>query len=318
MSFATRMRLAVKQLLASCVLIALGGLLLGVQVDSSGALVGTGFAPLCIGLVVVLAAVLFSSWREAPVPRDLLTALSATSGFLGLVFVVAGVLAPGGGWMFFELLLLVVVLSRAATRNAFLSRGAIVLLVCMLLFRLWISYQGSRHEWQLMSLEVPILSSLPFEFLAPVQSVSLGEFSPRELGFPPAGLSFTPSLALWTVGFALCIVGLAWRARAALEHENDRVHEAIHELPPTLATLVERVLPEAQWPELGLHGLSERALRKRIEELVVARIASRRELDRALHSRALLGSTNPGGFAGELYRALTDSAPDVPSSTDTP
>lgn len=308
-------RLAVKQLLASCGLIALGGILLGLQVDATGALVGTGYTTLGIGLVVVLVAVLFSNWRETPVPRDLLTALSATCGFFGLVFVVAGVIAPGGGWMFFEVLLLVVVLARAASNNALLSRGAIVLLALMLFFRLWISYQGSRHQWQLMSLDVPLLSSLPFDVLAPVQSVSLGEFSPYELGFPPAGLDFTPSLSLWASGFACCIVGLAWRARAAAEHENDRVHETIQQLPPALANFVERVLPEAQWAALGLHGLSERALRKRLEELMLERIASRAELDRALQSSALLASTNPGGFPGQIYRALTDSRTLSPSDS---
>lgn len=299
-------KLAAKQLIASCALIALGGLLLGLQVDATGAWVGTGFAPLCIGGVAVLVSMLFSGWTHAPLPRDLLTAASSICAFFGLAFVVSGVLAPGGGWMFFELVMLVVVLSRAATKNALLSRGAIALLTLMLLLRLWISYQGSRHQWQLMSIDVPILASLPFDFLDPVKRVSLGEFSPHELGFPPAGLDFTPSLALWSSGFVLCVAGLAWRARAASEHENDRIHDVVGQLPPALATLVERILPESQWPELGLHGLSERALRKRIEELVLERIAARRDLDRILQSRELLESTNPGGFAGSFYRALTD------------
>jgi hypothetical protein len=248
---------------------------------------------------------LFAATQRPNVPRDLVTAVSATSAFLGLAFLVAGVLAPGGGWMFFEVLLLVVVLARTTARDEMLSRGAIAVLALMLLFRLWISYQGSRHEWQLVSIDVPIVSSLPFEFLAPIQSVELGEFTPRELGMPPAGLDFAPSLALWTAGFVLCVVGVAWRARAAPEHEDDRVHETIQELPPALAQLVERLLPEGEWRALGLHGLADRALRKRIEELVVARVVSRREIDRALHSADLLAQTRPGGFAGEIQRALT-------------
>ena len=301
-----RTTLASKQLVMSCLAIAAGGLLLGLQVDGNGDLVGTGYPALGVGAVVALAAVLFANWRHPEVPRDVVTGLSAACGFLGLAFVVSGVLAPGGGWMFFEVLLLVVLLSRAAARSEALTRGTIAVLSLMLLFRLWISYQGSQHRWEVVSIDVPIVSSIPFDFLAPIQSVSLGEFSPRELGFPPAGLDFAPSLALWASGFVLCVVGLAWRARAALEHENDRIHETIHELPPAIAALVERLLPEDQWSQLGLHGLSDRMLRKKIEQLVAARVAARRELERALHSRELLAATNPGGFVGDIYRALTE------------
>ncbi|NUP96798.1 MAG: hypothetical protein HUU28_11605 [Planctomycetaceae bacterium] len=300
--------LAARQLALACALVALGGVLLGLQVDGNGELVGTGYTSLGVGAVVALGALIFAAWKEPQLPRDALTTLSALSGFLGLAFLVSGVLAPGGGWMFFEVLVLLFVLSRAATRREPLTRPAIALLALMLLFRLWISYQGSQHRWQLMSLDVPVLSSLPFEFLAPIQSVQLGEFTPRELGFPPAGLDFAPSLALWAAGFALCVTGLAWRTHASIEYENDRIHDTIHELPPALAQLVERVLPESQWVELGLHGLSERRLRKRLEELLVSRIAARRELERALQSPDLLASTNPGGFPGEIYRALTAGA----------
>jgi hypothetical protein len=297
--------LAAKQLVASCLAIGIGGVLLGLQVDGNGELVGTGLTPLGVGAVAVLVAMLLGSWRSLDVPRDPVTTLSAFSGFLGLAFAVSGVLAPGGGWMFFEVLVLAAALSRSNTRSESLSRGALALLVLFLLFRLWISYQGSRHRWEVIAIDVPILSSIPFDFLEPIQQVSLGSFTPRELGFPPAGLDFAPSLALWASGFVLCVVGLAWRARAAHENENDRVHEAIHELPPMLAALVERLLPEEQWRELGLHGLSDRRLRKRIEQLVVERVAARRELERVLASRDLLASTNPGGFTGEIYRALT-------------
>ncbi|MBM3988077.1 MAG: hypothetical protein FJ294_09005 [Planctomycetes bacterium] len=305
MSPQPREPLTARQLLYACVLVALGGLLLGLQVDGNGEFVGTGYSSLGVGALVALAAVLFGSGRDTRSPRDLVGAFSAVCGFLGLAFLVSGVLAPGGGWMFFEVLLLSIALSRAGREQPVLSRGMVALLSLLLLFRLWISYQGSQHRWEVVSLDVPVLSSLPFDFLAPIQSVELGEFTPRELGFPPAGLDFAPSLALWAAGFVLCVVGLAWRSRAAIEYENDRIHAVIGELPPTLAHIVERVLPESQWVELGLHGLADRPLRKRLEELVVARIAARRELELATQSRELLGVADLGGFSGEILRALT-------------
>jgi hypothetical protein len=295
-----RERAAARQLALACVLVAAGGVLLGVQVDGSGALVGTGYASLGIGTVVALIVVLLQAVRSQVLPRDGVTTLSAISGFCGLAFVASGVLAPGGAWMFFELLLLVVVLARSDGHG----RGTIALLAAMLVFKLWIAYQGSQHRWQVMTIDVPILSSIPLSFLEPIQHVELGEFSPRELGFPPAGLDFPISLALWSAGFALTVVGLVWRARAALEHENDRVHATIDVLPPNLARAVSRILPEDQWRALGLHGLSDRMLHKRIEQLVVERVAARGELERALGEARLLESTNPGGFAGELYAAL--------------
>jgi hypothetical protein len=308
-----RESLAARQLMFACALIGVGGLLLGLQVDGNGEFVGTGFTSLGVGALVALAGIVFSSWHERGAPRDVITAFSSLGGFLGLAFVVSGVLAPGGGWMFFEVLVLAVALSRGDGGRTALSRGTVILLALMLLFRLWISYQGSQHRWEVMSIEVPILSSLPFSFLAPIQSVELGEFTPRELGFPLAGLAFAPSLALWAAGFVLSVAGLAWRAHAAREYENDRIHATICELPPALAHLVERVLPESQWGELGLHGLADRPLRKRIEELMVARIAARHELDAALGSRELLETTNPSGFSGEIYRALTQGVPPQPS-----
>jgi hypothetical protein len=69
-------------------------------------------------------------------------------------------------------------------------------------------------------------------------------------------------------------------------------------------TLVEKLLPEEQWCALGLHGLSERMLRKKIEMLVVERLATRREIEHALRQTNLLASTNPGGFTGEIVDAL--------------
>lgn len=288
-------------------MIALGALLVGVQRDGNGDWVGTGYASLGIGAVIALVSFLLSLRGHADVPRDGLTTLSAASNLLGLAFLVAGVLAPGGGWMFFEALLLVVLLARGPGRGESLSRTTVATLATMLLFRLWVTHQGSQHHWQLMTLSVPLLSSLPLDFLAPIQTISLGEFTPRELGFPLAGLDFAPSLAAWTIGFASLVLGLIWRARAAAEHENDRVHEAIWELQPNVASLVERILPEDEWRELGLHALSDRALRKRIEALVVERVATRRDFERAVRAANLLATTNTGGYGGEIQQALIEA-----------
>jgi hypothetical protein len=301
-----RTALAARQLALSCAMVALGALCLSVQRDGNGAWVGTGYASLSVGVVVALISLLLSLRGHTDVPRDGLTALSALSNLLGLAFLIAGVLAPGGGWMFFEALLLVALLSRGAGRGESLSRGAVAVLAAMLLFRLWVTYQGSQHRWQVMTVDVPILSALPFEFLAPVQSISLGAFTPHELGFPLAGLEFASTLATWTLGFALLVLGLLWRARAATEHENDRIHDAIWELQPNVARLVERILPEGEWRELGLQSLSERALRKRIEALVVERVAARREFERAVRAANLLATTNTGGYGGEIQQALIE------------
>jgi hypothetical protein len=297
----------------ACLMIAAGGLLLGVQVDGTGALVGTGWGPLGLGALVALAATLVQTVRGASVPRDGITGFSALCGFLGLAFAVGGVLAPGGGWMFREVLLLAVLLARrhesARPAGPDLGAGTVAVLASMLVFRLWITWQGSEHRWQVMSVEIPILSSLPFGLSESVGRVDLGEFRPEELGFPPAGLHFTPTLALWAGGFALCVSGLLWRSRAAVEHENDRIHATIHELPPALATLVDKILPEEDWVALGLHGLSDRMRRKRIERLVGERLRRRRELEAAFDAVDLLGSTNPGGFTGEVVRTLLVEAP---------
>lgn len=146
MSVHVRSSLAARQLAFACLLVAVGGFLLGLQVDGNGELVGTGYSSLGVGAMVALAAVLFGSGRDTRAPRDLVGAFSALSGFLGLAFVVSAVLAPGGGWMFFEVLLLSVALSRAGREQPVLSRGTVALLAVLLLFRLWISYQGSQHR----------------------------------------------------------------------------------------------------------------------------------------------------------------------------
>ena len=301
-----RTGLAARQLALSCALIALGALLTSVQLDGNGDWVGTGYASLGVGAVAALAAFLLALRSNFAAPRDALTARSTASNLLGLAFLVAGVLAPGGAWMFFEALLLVALLARGAVRGETLGRGAVAALVLMLLFRLWITYQGSQHRWQVMTLDVPVLSSLPFDFLAPIQSISLGAFTPHELGFPRAGVNFAPTVGVWTLGFALLVLGLVWRARAAQEHENDRIHAAIWELQPNVARLVERLLPESEWGELGLQALPERALRKRIEALVVERVAARRDFERALRAANLLATTNTGGYGAEIQQALTE------------
>jgi hypothetical protein len=299
----------------ACLMIAAGGLLLGLQIDGNGAWVGTGWAPLGVGVLVTLVATLLAGARGRALPRDAIGGFAAACGFLGTAFVVGGVLAPGGGWMFFEALLLALLLARGAdpARASGLSLrvGTVLVLALFLLFRLWITWQGSEHRWQVMSVEIPILSSLPFGLSEAVGRVDLGRFRPEELGFPPAGLRFTPTLALWAGGFALCVTGLLWRAHAALEHENDRIHATIHELPPPLAALVDKLLPEEDWSALGLHGLSDRMRRKKIEQLVGDRLRRRRELEAAFQTVDLLGMTNPGGFTGDVVRTLLLEAPDA-------
>jgi hypothetical protein len=304
---------AARQLALACLTVAFGCVLLGLQVDATGAPVGTGRTALAIGIVVSLVAMLLRSARTARagpwLPRDLVSVVGVVTGFFGLACVVGAVLAPGGGWMFFEVVLLVVLLALRQRRKQGMSpemgTGAIAVLALMLIFRLWITYQGSEHRWALVSIDVPILSGLPLAFLDPVRTVSLGSFTPGELGFPPAGIDFHFSMTLWSVGFVLCIAGMRWGAHAAREHENDRIHETICELPPSLAALVEKLLPEDDWEEMGLHGLSDRRRKKRIEALVGDRLAARRELEDALNAQNLLALRNPGGFAGEIYETFT-------------
>ena len=300
---------AALQLALVCLMIAAGGLLLGLQVDGTGSLVGTGYTSLGIGAVVALLATLTHTTRAGYVPRDTIGMFSAVCGFFGLAFAVSGVLAPGGGWMFFEVLLLVGILVRrgrsSETAGPELSSGVIAVLILMLLFRLWISYQGSEHRWEVMLIEVPVLAWMPFEFLDPLKTVSLGSFTPHELGFPPTGIDFPVSMTLWSTGFALCVIGMRWRAHASTEHENDRIHATIHELPPGLSHLVESLLPEDEWQPLGLHGLSVRQRRKKISALIVDKLAQRQRIEGAMRSSQLLTMTSPGGFAGEIHEALS-------------
>ncbi len=301
----------------SCAAIALGGLLLGYQVDSTGAFSGTGYTTLGIGAVVALAATILQASRTSTLPRDPLAALAALCGFCGIAFLVSAVLAPGGTWMFFEVILLVVLLSRRHAKNDApgpdVTPKIVGVLFAMLCFRLWITYQGSENRWQVMSLPVPVLSWIPFDFLKPVQSIELGEFTPQELGLPRAGLDFPASLALWASGFGLCAAGLLWRSRSAIEHENDRIHSTIQELPPDMARAVELILPEEQWHELRLHGLSERMLKKRLSALVGERVREKTNLAAAIDT-AKRQARLEGEFAGEIQDALAERRQIEPGS----
>jgi hypothetical protein len=299
--------------------IALGGTLLSLQVDGNHDLVGTGYTALSIGGLVALVATLLQVGSSGRLPRDVATALSSTAAFLGVAFIVAGVLAPGGPWMFMEVFVLLWLLARRRTRaqagGPELTGGSLFLLGLMLIFRLWITWQGSQHRWEVVAIDLPVLSWIPFDWLRPVQSVSLGSFTPLELGFPPTGIEFPLTTALWSIGFTLCAAGLWLRGGATREHENDRIHALIQTLPPGPARLVERLLPEEDWGPLGLHGLSERVLAKRIEALVAERIASHRRLHAAFEANGPVEPA-PGGFAAEIAEALQRYA--LPPAPDEP
>jgi len=310
-------RHAYLQLLLACAMIALGGVLLGLQVDGNGALAGTGYTALGVAALVALIASLIQASVAGRVPRDRITGLSIVCGYCGLTFVVAGVLAPGGTWMFFEVLLLFWVLARrrtlVQTSGPEIGGGTLLLVTLMLLFRLWITWKGSESDWALVSVDVPILSWLPMSWLDPVKTISLGSFTPHELGFPATGLDFPLSMTLWSAGFALCASGLWLKSRAAREHENDRIDDLIHTLPPAPAALVVRLVPEEEWEALGLHGLSERLLARRIEALVGRRIQTYREVQIAL-ARTPLPAIGAGeGFVELVSRALERGSEPAPA-----
>lgn len=301
----------------SGLMIAGGGLLLGLQVDGNGALAGTGYASLGIGALVALVATLLQVGSSGRLPQDPASAMAGVAAFFGLAFIVAGVLAPGGPWMFFEVFVLLWVLARRRSSvqagGPVVTGGGLFLLGLLLLFRLWITWQGSQHRWEVLSVDIPVLAWIPLAWLEPVQTVELGSFTPRELGFPPTGLDFPVTTALWATGFSLCALGLWVRGRAAEEHENDRIHDLIHTLPPGPARLVERLVPEDEWVALGLHGLPERALGKRIEALVAERVMRHGQVRAAIEAEPPLGWTITPGFTGEIVQALQRyDAPSLP------
>jgi len=295
------------------ILVGVGGLMLGLQVDANGAWCGTGLSSLAIGALLALGAIAVRvASKVGRMPRDELGLAAVAIGFFGLAFAIGGALAPGGPWMFLQVLLLVSVVALRkpdAESGRWIGNGAFVLLALFLVFRLWISWQGSQLRWQVMSVDVPILSWLPFDFLAPISRVSLGSFTPLEMGFPPAGLDFAPSATLWAIGFAAVIGGLALLQASTIEHENDRIHALIRTLPPQVADVVERLLPEEEWRELGLHGLPERQLARRIESAVAERVRRQQALRRALEETKLLGTSDASGFPGEIRRALEGQDP---------
>lgn len=292
------------ELALSSTMIAAGGVLLGVQLDGLRRVHGTGWAGLAMGLFVALFATAIVA-RRAVLPRDGISWWGTIAALFGVAFLVGGVLVPAGAWLFFELALLTWFFARSRSApGLFVTPAAIVALTAMLLFRLWLTYKASRGEFQVGAIEVPLLSSLPFDFLAPFRRIPVGSFSADELVFPSSeGLDFPATIALWALGFVQVVIGLAWRARAASEHEDDRVHGTIRRLPPEIARLVETLIPEDEWEELGLHGLSQRKLEKRIEELVRARVGRAHDVEKLLRS-AQLSTGAAGGFGAEIAGAL--------------
>ncbi len=305
-------RSAADQVVLACGMIALGGLLLGLQRQADGSFCGTGYASLAMGALIALLPTVFALAGASPhgvpiLPRTWLAALSGVCGFAGLAFVASGVLLPGGPWMFVEALVLLLVLSRRGREGEIAgvraSRGTIVSLALLLLLRLWITYQGVRHEWAAVSFEVPLLSRLPW-MPEKFARISLGDFSAAEFGIPEQGLAFAHTVALWTGGLALCAGGLWWRHKAAVEHENDRVHATIQRLPPGLATLVELILPEDEWREIGLHGLSERQRKKRLVLLTQERVLRQIEFNRAFRIGPIVLAHDAPVFAREIHGVI--------------
>ncbi len=292
----------------ACAMIALGGLLLGLQIDGGAAIVGTGYTPLALGALVALIATLVQIGAKGRPPRDPLTALSAAAGFLGVAYLVGGVLAPGGAWMFWELVLLLWVLARRRSlgpaNGPQITGGALFLLGLMLVFRIWITWQASRHDWQLFTIAVPWISLLPFGWLDPIKTITVGDFTQQEMGFPPTGLDFPLSMLAWSAGFALCAGGLWMRGRAAREVEIERVHALIELLPAKTALLVHRLLPEPEWETLDLLGLPRHRLARRIETLVLERVERLMQVEAAFHATRLLDAAGPDPFTLAIHQAL--------------
>ncbi len=320
-------RSSADQLLVACAMIGVGGILLGLQRQADGNFCGTGFASLGMGAVIALLPMLFalvsgSSAAKPMLPHTRLAALSSLVGFAGLTFVASGVLVPGGPWMFIEALILLLVLSRRGREGEIagvrISHGTVIWLALFLFARLWVTYQGVQNEWAAVSFDVPLLSSLPW-VPASMQVVSLGDFTAAEFGIPAQGLHFSHTVALWAVGLAFCVGGLWWRHRAGVECENDRVHETIHRLPPAYASLVELILPEDEWRELGLHGLNERQRRKRLAQLTQERVVRQVEFNRAfLAGRPAIDEGSPA-FVNDIHQVIESYSPPAlpaPSTSD--
>ena len=310
-------RSSADQLLIACAMIAVGGALLGLERQADGSFCGTGFASLGMGALIALLPMLFalvngSAAAKPMLPHTWLAALSSLTGFAGLAFVAGGVLVPGGPWMFIEAIILLLVLSRRSSEGEIagvrVTHGTILWLVIFLFLRLWVTYQGVQNEWAAISFEVPFFSSLPW-LPESMRHFSLGDFTATEFGIPAQGLHYSHTIALWASGFAISIGGLWWRHRAGVEFENDRVHETIHRLPPAYASLVELVLPEDEWRELGLHGLNERQRRKRIALLTQERIARQAEFNRAfLAGRPAIEGEAPA-FVNDIQQVIEAYTP---------
>ncbi|MEY2745397.1 MAG: hypothetical protein RL112_439 [Planctomycetota bacterium] len=265
-----------------CLLAGLCGLCGAVWIDPDLALAGTGHAALAAGVVVALVATLASGKSPLGLPQDAIGAVARVGWFAAQAFLVALVLAPGGAWLFVELLLLLVLLARRDATRAWLGFGgaAFATLVAALAFKLWILHQGSEGRWQVASVPVPLVSALPFEALEPLRAVELGQFTADELGLPPAGLGYGLVALLLVVGFACGVAATALCAHGAREHEDDRIDDLLRTLPAPLARSVQALVPEREWEALGLHGLPERKLARRLEELA-------RERARALEQARL-------------------------------
>lgn len=296
------------QLALACLMIAVGGALLGLQVDGNGDLVGTGRTALALGALVALVATAIQLGIVGRLPRSTLGALSALCGFCGMAFLIGGVLVPGGAWMFWELVVLAWVLARRRRRvqpgGPEVGANALLLLSLMLLFRLWVTWQGARHEWQLFTIDVPLLSALPFPWLDPVKRITVGDFRRHELGFPPTGLDFATSTVLWSAGFALCAVGLWMRNQAAREVEIERIHGLIETLPRAAFHLVVRLVPEEEWERLGFFGLPERRLALRLGRVVEERLQHQMAFETAFRSSRLLAEPLREGPASGIHAAL--------------
>jgi hypothetical protein len=257
---------------------------------------------------VALVASLVQIGTKGRPPRDPLTTLSAAAGFLGMAYLVGGVLAPGGAWMFWELVLLLWVLARRRSlgpaNGPQITGGVLFLLGLMLVFRIWITWQASRHDWQLFTIAVPWISLLPFGWLDPIKTITVGDFTQQEMGFPPTGLDFPLSMLAWSAGFALCAGGVWLRGRAAREVEIERVHALIELLPAKTSLLVHRLLPEPEWETLELLGLPRHRLARRIETLVLERVEHLMQVEAAFQATRFFELTGTDPFTLAIHQAL--------------